>query len=118
MFDYQDDVLMAQDGSYSSSDFDDSEEDALLLTLLEEEAEEAENRRAKRGGSKPGRAPNKQRRRSLYSDLLFEDYWGHNPVYDESDFRRRFRMLKGLFDEILVLVVGYDKYFVQETDAL
>jgi hypothetical protein len=93
------------------------DDDVLLISYLLDEDQDAV-RRPKRGGSKPGRAPNKPRRRELYAKLLFDDYWGNNPVYSDMDFRRRFRMPKGLFEEIFHKVVKHDSYFEQKPDAL
>ena len=55
--------------SESSSDYD----DLFLMALMEEEEEmiSLEQISSRRGGSRPGRAPNKDRRRSLYAQLLF-----------------------------------------------
>ena len=71
----------------------------------------------KQGGSRPGLAPNKSRNRSLYGHLLYGDYWGINPVYNEKDFRRTFRMPRGLFDDIHNDVLNHDDYFRQKFDA-
>jgi hypothetical protein len=42
--------------------------------------DENSNKR-KRGGSRQGKQRNINRRRELYGKLLFEDYWGENPLY-------------------------------------
>jgi hypothetical protein len=97
-----------------------SDDDNLIEILLMEEDElerSLQQRPIRRGGSRRGRAPNKDRRRNLYTGLLFEDYWGANPVYDEKHFRRTFRMPRELFDQILERVTAHDQYFVQKRDA-
>lgn len=71
-----------------------------------------------RGGSRPGRAPNVDRKRRFYSDLLFKDYWGPTPVYNAQHFRTRFRMPRELFDKIHRDLCEFDSYFVQKLDAL
>ena len=67
-----------------------------------------------RGGSNPGRKPNKQRDfLGRYEKLLLQ-YFVENPIYDGHDFRRRFRMSKRLFLRISHDVCLYDEYFVQK----
>jgi hypothetical protein len=38
--------------------------------------------RSRGGGSRPSKAKNIDRRRHLYADLLKDDLWGPNPVYN------------------------------------
>ncbi|KAG9405000.1 hypothetical protein AC1031_021931 [Aphanomyces cochlioides] len=73
--------------SESSSEDDDDMDSVFCLTLLGYLNGCGQVER-QRGGSRPGKAPNKDRRR-LYPKLLFEDYWGEAPVYDGKHFRRR-----------------------------
>ena len=103
--------------SYIMEDLHHDDEAMLIANILDEEQDD-EQHHSKRGGSQPGRAPNKDRRRELYAKLLFENYWGSDPAYDEADFRRRFRMPKGLFEEIFDKVINHDRYFVQKMDAI
>jgi hypothetical protein len=49
--------------------------------------------------------------------LLFEDYWGETTLYDEKQFRRTFRMPRGLSDQILEQITVHDQYFIQKRDA-
>lgn len=44
---------------------------------------------------------------------LFSDYFSENPLYDERDFNRRFRMSKRLFLHIVEAVKQHDNYFTQ-----
>jgi hypothetical protein len=96
-----------------------SEEDMLLLMMLEDESDDDAllQQGPKRGGSLPGKRPNKDRRRQLFHQLLYDDYWGANPTYDADDFRRRFRMPIGLFNEIVEKIQLCDSYFVRKRDA-
>ena len=51
--------------------------------------------------SRKGRAPNIDRKREAGALALERDYWGNSPIYDEAEFRRRFRMSRRLFDRIV-----------------
>ncbi len=70
------------------------------------------------GGSRPGKAPNLERHRVMYSHLLFNHFWGGaNPVYNAMYFRKFFKFLVGLFNNIVERIVLHDSYFIQRTDA-
>ncbi|KAG9404999.1 hypothetical protein AC1031_021931 [Aphanomyces cochlioides] len=101
--------------SESSSEDDDDMDSVFCLTLLGYLNGCGQVER-QRGGSRPGKAPNKDRRR-LYPKLLFEDYWGEAPVYDGKHFRRTFRMPRELFDKIHAKVARHDTYFKQKRNA-
>ena len=45
-----------------------------------------------RGGSAPGKRPNLPRNRGAGHDRIMRDYFGLNSTFDDSMFRRRFRM--------------------------
>ena len=49
---------------------------------------------------------------------LFNDYFADNPRFNDSMFRRRFRMSRNLFIRIVDVVKGHDNYFVQRTDGI
>ncbi|KAL2461631.1 putative harbinger transposase-derived nuclease [Abeliophyllum distichum] len=49
---------------------------------------------------------------------LFNDYFADNPRYNESMFRRRFRMSRNLFLRIVQAVEGHDKCFNQKRDGV
>jgi Plant transposon protein len=68
-------------------------------------------------GSRAGKAPNVDRHRVLYSHLLFQDFWGHEPIYNASFFKRFFKIPIGLFDQIVLDVLAHDDYFRQKRDA-
>lgn len=54
----------------------------------------------RRRGSLPGRRPNKNRDFSLGLQSIIRDYFGvsgHEPIYDETDFERRFRVPRVVF---------------------
>jgi hypothetical protein len=69
------------------------------------------------GRSKPGKAPNIDRRRLFYAQLLHDDFWGPTPVYSASYFKLFFKLPLALFNEILDKVVLHDSDFVQKRDA-
>jgi hypothetical protein len=51
----------------------------------------------KRGGSVPGRLAYRKRGRLVHHEIIMRDYFCDNPVYDDVQFRTRFRMSKRLF---------------------
>ena len=69
------------------------------------------------GGSRRGKLKNLDRRRVFYSHLLYQDFWGPQPIYDATYFKRFFKVPIGLFDDIVEKVVVYDDYFRQKRDA-
>jgi hypothetical protein len=70
-----------------------------------------------RGGSRPGRARNIDRERQLMHQRMILDYFCDTPVFGPSLFRRRYRMRRSLFMEILEKICAHDRYFVQKVDA-
>jgi hypothetical protein len=50
-------------------------------------------------------------------DRIHLDYFSDRPVYNEKHFRRRFRMSKTLFLQIVVAVESHDEYFRQKPNA-
>ncbi|KAG2810738.1 hypothetical protein PC111_g15522 [Phytophthora cactorum] len=72
-------------------------------------------RKKKRGGSAPGRAPDRDRVAS--HARLIVNYFAPDPVFNSTLLRRRFRMPPVVFDKILDGVVQSDDYFVQKYDA-
>ena len=65
-------------------------------------------------GSRPGKRPNINRQRVFYSHLLYKDFWGASPVYDEIYFKRFFKLPIALFDDIVEKLVMHDDYFRQK----
>ena len=63
------------------------------------------------------RSANKDRRQIIFDQLLRDDYWGPSPVYNQNDFKARFCLPIGLFDEIVGKLEAHDRYFVQKRDA-
>ena len=51
------------------------------------------------------------------TDIMINDYFVENPVYDETLFRRRFRLSQPLFLRILHTLQQHNHYFVQRINA-
>ena len=58
------------------------------------------------------------RPREQASKQLMDDYFSPNPVYNETQFRRRFRMRRPLFLKIVEALSGWSDYFTVRLDAL
>ena len=53
----------------------------------------------------------------MYDVLLFKDYFSDDPIFNDTDFRRVYRMRKPLFLHILHAITESDAYFVQKMNA-
>ncbi|XP_075521496.1 protein ANTAGONIST OF LIKE HETEROCHROMATIN PROTEIN 1-like [Primulina tabacum] len=58
------------------------------------------------------------RDRLAADQCLYNDYFSESPMYNESMFKRRFRMSQRLFLRIMESVQNHDNYFIQKIDAL
>src|SRR4051812_9560359 len=58
------------------------------------------------------------RNREDAHERLMRYYFVENSVYGPDQFRRRFRMCKGLFQRIMDKVKEHNPYFVQTRDAM
>ena len=58
------------------------------------------------------------RPREQASKQLMDDYFSPNPVYNETQFHRRFRMRRPLFLKIVEALSGWSDYFTVRLDAL
>ncbi|XP_021727166.1 uncharacterized protein LOC110694296 [Chenopodium quinoa] len=67
--------------------------------------------------TKTPRGGTNRRDREMGHARLFNDYFSDNPVYNTTQFRRRFRMQRPLFLRIMNKVVEGDVYFQQRRDA-
>lgn len=70
------------------------------------------------GGSRSGPRRYVERPREQASQQLMDDYFSLNLVYNETQFRRRFRMRRPLFLKIVEALSGWDEYFTLRPDAL
>ena len=50
--------------------------------------------------------------------MLVNDYFADVPVATARDFRRRFRMNRGLFNQIVIVVRAFDPWFKLNKDAV
>jgi hypothetical protein len=95
---------------------------AASSTMEEDEEDESdpEETRPAWGGSKPGKSPNKNRDFIGAHKKLVEHYFsGESSLYNESDFERRFRMPRSVFNRIFEALVREEVYpFVQNCDSV
>ena len=99
-------------------DAEEEESIAILACLAKMQIEEDTNANPKRGGSKFGRKKSKLRMRLEGHCMLYGDYFAEDPVYDEKDFRRRFRMGKNLFMRLVHGVREHDPWFKLKKDVV
>ena len=71
----------------------------------------------RRGGSAPGRRKCKPRQRMEGYCMLYADYFADNPLHGETVFRRRFRMSRKLFLQIVYAIRDFDSYFRCKADC-
>ena len=113
----------------------DSDDEELLAELLDEEAQAdlddeehllilaclagllAHDALPLRGGSAPGRRKSKPRQRYEGYCILYSDYFADHPMQDEAVFRRRFRMNRKLFLDIMHAIREFDTYFKLNKDC-
>ena len=96
------------------SDNDDDSDIDLVMQLMMEESSGDEDTTCKR---KRPRSYDKDSRCTLYDKHLHEDFWVSHQVYTADDFKARFRLPIGLFDQIVEKVQQYDSYFSQKLVA-
>ncbi|KAH7833182.1 hypothetical protein Vadar_003854 [Vaccinium darrowii] len=59
-----------------------------------------------------------RRDRAAANERIHSDYFSEDPLFNEKNFRQRFRMAKPLFERILTQLQQHDDYFVQKPDAV
>ncbi len=101
---------------------DESDDDMIISMIFNDTDHDDDDhdvlRQPKRGGSHPGRRPNRRRDPHARHLRLVEQYFAETPVYNENDFRRRYRMSRRLFERVKAGIVEADpEYFVQRPDA-
>ena len=83
--------------------------------IMESSSDEEESR--KRGGSAPGKAPNKGRDfHGAYMTVIKHYFSGRESLYSEADFERRFRLPRSVFNRIHDALMGTNP-FVHKEDA-
>ncbi|KAG2213632.1 hypothetical protein INT45_009325 [Circinella minor] len=85
---------------------------------VEKYEHELENlRKCKWGGSVLGRLGTVEHNYEEAHNRLMNDYFISDSKYKKKQFRRRFRMHKQLFLQIMDRIVDHDSYFQQKTNA-
>ena len=88
---------------------DDLREHLLIIAALQDvlNTEAEKRKRPRRGGSRPGRKKSKPRQRMEGHTMLHNDYFVDDATHADN-FRRRYRMSKGLFINILHGIREFD----------
>ncbi|XP_024164066.1 uncharacterized protein LOC112171055 [Rosa chinensis] len=103
---------------YRQSRDEDHEEMCTTNALVVAAVAKAESSsQTRRGGSRPGRAPNEERFRESRGKNMMEDYFVECPVFSEEEFWTRYKMSHNVFNHISSDLCRYDLYFVQKSDA-
>ena len=90
-------------------------DDLVSNIILDSSSDEEENRQW--GGSREGRAPNKERDFIAANERVVKNYFnGRQSKYDEKDFERRFRCSRAIFNKIHDAMMGKDP-FIHKKDA-
>ena len=71
----------------------------------------------RRRGSMPGRAPAKDRNTASGHENIMRDYLSAAPIYSASDFRRRFRLPRQIFDRLVAELPSIDPWLQQKADC-
>jgi hypothetical protein len=100
----------------TSSDESDGDTDILMAaaTFIHEHNE---SQLPRHRGSVPGRAPNLERNREAGHVQLYNDYFHPTEAVFKAQFRRRFRMSRKVFMNIIEGVRLHDPYFQCKPDA-
>ena len=102
----------------SSNNSDDSFNEAMdeqILGVLAEHCANMATDELKWGGSRPGKAPNKPRDfEAAYQQLLQQYFSGDDSIYSESDFRRRFRMERTVFETVYRAVASEQPFVLRQ----
>ncbi|XP_074351765.1 uncharacterized protein LOC141690907 [Apium graveolens] len=69
-------------------------------------------------GSRPGKSSNHPRERLSRGKNLMADYFVDRPIFNEHDFRRRYRMRPHVFNHIMTAFCTQDSYWHQKIDAI
>ncbi|CAM8886761.1 unnamed protein product [Rhodiola kirilowii] len=67
--------------------------------------------------SRRGKSPNHNRERLSRGKNLMEDYFVDRSIFNEDDFRRRYRMRPHVFNRIMTALCTQDSYWHQKADA-
>lgn len=110
------DLSSSSDGSSSS---DDQETMMALTVCLGALAEQSET--CRQGGSRPGRAGNRDIGRVEGGLRIDRDYFcrisPEPPIFSVAEFERRFTVTRGIYEKVRQSVCAGDDFFVQRTDC-
>lgn len=116
--DNDDDSGSEEDGTLQTLLAEEIATDDAMQVMLEEVLTSSDEEMAVGAASRKGRRPNKKRDfKGAYNRLMTNYFNGPDSVYDDTDFERRFRMSRRLFNGIHSMVVGRDP-FIHKKDAL
>ena len=97
---------------------DDEEEEYMMNQIVyQNQLDSSDDEPVQRGGSRPGRQPNKDRLALFHAEMLYNDYFSSDPVFDAATFREVFRMRRCLFMRLHDAVCSFDDYFEQKTNC-
>jgi hypothetical protein len=97
---------------------EEKEQDEILDMLVDDLASSSDEEPSHWGGSTTGKAKNKDRNFfDAYSKLIKDYFNGTDSIYDESDFERRFRMPRSVFNELFDAINGHGS-FKQRRDCV
>ena len=85
----------------------DDHEVSMAYSLLEDFID-VQPLHPKRGGSVPGRLAYRKRGRLIHHEIIMRDYFCDNHVYDDDQFRTRFRMSRRLFLKVVEAICAFD----------
>ena len=92
---------------------DDEEEEFVMRTIAQQyDNVYSDDEPKQRGGSRPGRRANKERLVEMYDVLLFKDYFSDDPIFDDTDFKRVYCIIR-----ILHAIIESNVYFVQKMNV-
>jgi hypothetical protein len=115
----------------------DSDDETMFATLMEEEDEitvgddkdhlmmlsclmalyARSDAKPRRGGLALGRRKSKPRQRLEGYCIIYANYFADDPLHGEVVFRRRFRMSRKLFLDIVYAIRCFDNYFICKKDC-
>ncbi|KAL6219361.1 hypothetical protein ACLB2K_007120 [Fragaria x ananassa] len=97
---------------------EDDEDDLATKNIVIAVVAHLETENEPRGhGSHPGHRPNQLREREDKVKCMLEDYFVERPIFNDEEFRVRYRMSHSVFNRIWGDLCNYDRYFVQKIDA-
>ncbi|KAL6573017.1 hypothetical protein OROHE_002493 [Orobanche hederae] len=105
----------------ADSSSDDEIEEQLVIQKIQSnkivfaEFMRRQNAEPTHGGSVVGHRT--MRNRAAAAENLFNNYFSENPLYNEEQFHRRYRMARPLFLQIVDAVKSHDNYFTQRRNA-